>query len=201
LSRLVDREKLLEMLEDLKKEELEKFKWFLRDRDVLVELQPISESKLEKASTCDLVDLVVQTYTEKSGEVTKKVFRKINRNDLVQKLSDNSFLPLFSGSLVHLNSSLSGAFSSTKADQQNHFVDKHRVELIQRVSNIEQILDELQYKEVIDQEQYDKFRALPTSQGRMRELYSGPLKATCKDIFYESLLANEKFLVEDLSKK
>ncbi|XP_026041786.1 uncharacterized protein LOC113032850 [Astatotilapia calliptera] len=85
-----DREKLLEMLEDLKKEELEKFKWFLRDRDVLVELQPIPESRLEKASTCDLVDLVVQTYTEKSVEVTKKVFKKINRNDLVQKLSDSS---------------------------------------------------------------------------------------------------------------
>lgn len=78
------------MLEDLKKEELEKFKWFLRDRDVLVELQPISESKLEKASTCDLVDLVVQTYTEKAVEVTKKVLKKINRNDLVQKLSDSS---------------------------------------------------------------------------------------------------------------
>uniref|UniRef100_A0A3P9DR66 CARD domain-containing protein n=1 Tax=Maylandia zebra TaxID=106582 RepID=A0A3P9DR66_9CICH len=84
-----------------------------------------------------------------------------------------------------------------------HFVDKHRVQLIQRVSNIAPILDELQYKEVIDQEQYDKIRALPTSQDRMRELYSGPLKASaaCKDIFYESLLANEKFLVEDLSKK
>uniref|UniRef100_A0A3P9DKC0 Pyrin domain-containing protein n=1 Tax=Maylandia zebra TaxID=106582 RepID=A0A3P9DKC0_9CICH len=183
LSRLVDREKLLEMLEDLKKEELEKFKWFLRDRDVLVELQPISESKLEKASTCDLVDLVVQTYTEKSGEVTKKVFRKINRNDLV--ITSDSNITILDPC-------------------KNHFVDKHRVELIQRVSNIEQILDELQYKEVIDQEQYDKFRALPTSQGRMRELYSGPLKASaasCKDIFYESLLANEKFLVEDLSKK
>lgn len=86
---------------------------------------------------------------------------------------------------------------------ENHFVDKHRVQLIQRVSNIAPILDELQYKEVIDQEQYDKIRALPTSQDRMRELYSGPLKASaaCKDIFYESLLANEKFLVEDLSKK
>ncbi|XP_076742268.1 uncharacterized protein LOC112431631 [Maylandia zebra] len=85
-----DREKLLEMLEDLKKEELKKFKWFLRDRDFLVELQPIPESQLEKASTCDLVDLVVQTYTEKSVEVTKKVLKKINRNDLVQKLSDSS---------------------------------------------------------------------------------------------------------------
>ncbi|XP_063341100.1 uncharacterized protein LOC134635628 [Pelmatolapia mariae] len=85
-----DREKLLGMLEDLKKEELEKFKFFLRDRDVLVELQPIPESQLEKASTCDLVDLMLQTYTEKSVEVTKKVLKKINRNDLVQKLSDSS---------------------------------------------------------------------------------------------------------------
>ncbi|XP_035768420.1 NACHT, LRR and PYD domains-containing protein 9-like [Neolamprologus brichardi] len=79
-----DREKLFGMLEDLKKEELEKFKWFLRDRDVLVELQPIPKSRLEKASTCDLVDLMVQTYTEKSVEVTTKVLKKINRNDLVQ---------------------------------------------------------------------------------------------------------------------
>ncbi|XP_063341106.1 NACHT, LRR and PYD domains-containing protein 1 homolog [Pelmatolapia mariae] len=85
-----DREKLLGMLEDLKKDELEKFKWFLRDRDVLVELQPIPESRLEKASTCNLVDLMLQTYTEKSVEVTKKVLQKINRNDLVQKLSDSS---------------------------------------------------------------------------------------------------------------
>uniref|UniRef100_A0A3B4EYV4 CARD domain-containing protein n=1 Tax=Pundamilia nyererei TaxID=303518 RepID=A0A3B4EYV4_9CICH len=82
-----------------------------------------------------------------------------------------------------------------------HFVDKHRVELIKRVSNIEPILDELLDKEVITQEQYDKIRALPTSQEKMRELYSGSLRAEkCKDIFYEILLANEKFLVEDLSK-
>ncbi|CAI5669507.1 unnamed protein product [Oreochromis niloticus] len=85
-----DREKLLGMLEDLKKEELEKFKFFVRDRDVLVELQPIPESQLEKASTCDLVDLMFQTYTERSVEVTKKVLKKIIRNDLVQKLSDSS---------------------------------------------------------------------------------------------------------------
>uniref|UniRef100_A0A3Q4M1Z0 CARD domain-containing protein n=1 Tax=Neolamprologus brichardi TaxID=32507 RepID=A0A3Q4M1Z0_NEOBR len=83
------------------------------------------------------------------------------------------------------------------------FVDKHRSQLIQRVSNIAPILDELLDKKVIDQEQYDKIRALPTSQDKMRELYSGPLKASaaCKKIFYESLLANEIFLIEDLSKE
>nr|XP_024655557.1 uncharacterized protein LOC112431243 isoform X2 [Maylandia zebra] len=81
-----------------------------------------------------------------------------------------------------------------------HFVDKHSVQLIQGVSNIAPILDELLDKEVIDQEQYDKIRALPTSQDRMRELYSGPLKAGAayKDIFHQILLANEKFLVNEL---
>ncbi|XP_013763580.1 uncharacterized protein LOC106456036 [Pundamilia nyererei] len=85
-----DREKLFGMLEDLKQEELEKFKWFLRDRDVLVEFQPIPESKLEKTSTCNLVDLMFGAYTQHTVEVTKMVFTKMNRNDLVKKLSDTS---------------------------------------------------------------------------------------------------------------
>uniref|UniRef100_A0A3P9BTG6 Pyrin domain-containing protein n=1 Tax=Maylandia zebra TaxID=106582 RepID=A0A3P9BTG6_9CICH len=170
--------KLLEMLEDLKKEELEKFKWFLRDRDVLVELQPISESKLEKASTCDLVDLVVQTYTEKSVEVTKKVFRKINRNDLVQKLSD----------------------TASRKVLENVSLFHPKMELIQRVSNIEPILDELLKEKVIQQESYDRIRALQTSQEKMRELYSGPLKAgsASKDVFYQILQTHERLLLNDL---
>uniref|UniRef100_A0A3Q0T175 Pyrin domain-containing protein n=1 Tax=Amphilophus citrinellus TaxID=61819 RepID=A0A3Q0T175_AMPCI len=85
-----DREKLLEMLEDLKQEEFEKFKWFLRDKDVLVGLRPIPESQLEASTTCELVDLMLKTYTQHTVEVTKKVLRKVKRNDLVQKFSDAS---------------------------------------------------------------------------------------------------------------
>ncbi|XP_019219813.1 uncharacterized protein LOC102080324 [Oreochromis niloticus] len=79
-----DRERLLEMLEHLEKEELEKFKW------LLVELKPIPKSKLEEANICNLVDLMFGAYTQHTVEVTKKVFRKMNRNDLLQKLSDTS---------------------------------------------------------------------------------------------------------------
>uniref|UniRef100_A0A3Q4H7W9 CARD domain-containing protein n=1 Tax=Neolamprologus brichardi TaxID=32507 RepID=A0A3Q4H7W9_NEOBR len=102
------------------------------------------------------------------------------------------------------SSESAGAAGGSKTAGGEDFVDKHRVQLIQRVSNIAPILDELQDKKVIEQEQYDKIRALPISQDRMRELYSGPLKASaasCKEIFYDSLLAHEIFLVEDLSKK
>ncbi|XP_039662297.1 uncharacterized protein LOC120562581 isoform X2 [Perca fluviatilis] len=91
--------------------------------------------------------------------------------------------------------------SSTGPVQGQHFVDKHRTKLIERVSNIAAILDELLYKDVIQQETYDKIRVLPTCQEKMRELYSGPLKAggiRCKDKFYNILEIKEQYLVDEL---
>ncbi|XP_034009280.1 uncharacterized protein LOC117500511 isoform X2 [Trematomus bernacchii] len=82
------KERLLKMLEDLGQEEFNKCKWYLRDSDVLAGLPRISCSQLENSNILDLVDLMSQTYSQKSLEVTKKIFQKINRNDLVQKLSD-----------------------------------------------------------------------------------------------------------------
>uniref|UniRef100_A0A3Q0R747 Pyrin domain-containing protein n=1 Tax=Amphilophus citrinellus TaxID=61819 RepID=A0A3Q0R747_AMPCI len=85
-----DREKLLGMLDDLRQKELENFKWFLGSSDAVMGLPRIPKSRLEELTTCDLVDLMLQTYTEKSVEVTKNIFKKINRNDLVQRLSGSS---------------------------------------------------------------------------------------------------------------
>ncbi|XP_034057097.1 uncharacterized protein LOC117536366 [Gymnodraco acuticeps] len=82
------KERLLKMLEDLGQEEFNRFKWFLQYSDVLAGLPRISCSQLENSNRLDLVDLMSQTYSQKSLEVTKKIFQKINRNDLVQKLSD-----------------------------------------------------------------------------------------------------------------
>lgn len=81
-------------------------------------------------------------------------------------------------------------------------MDEHRVELIERVSNIEPILEELKEK-IIQQEAYDKIRAQQTSQEKMRALYNGPLKAgdAAKEAFYQSLKKHEKILIEDLSWK
>uniref|UniRef100_A0A3Q0S199 CARD domain-containing protein n=1 Tax=Amphilophus citrinellus TaxID=61819 RepID=A0A3Q0S199_AMPCI len=90
--------------------------------------------------------------------------------------------------------------SITCFSSENHFVDKHRVELIQRVSNVGPVLDELLNKNVIQQESYDRIRALPTSQEKIRELYNGPLKAgsSSKDVFYKVLQTHERRLVNDL---
>ncbi|XP_030603077.1 NACHT, LRR and PYD domains-containing protein 1a-like [Archocentrus centrarchus] len=83
---------------------------------------------------------------------------------------------------------------------ERHFVDEHMCELIQRVSNIGPILDELLQEQVIQQEAYDRIRALPNSQDKMRELYSGPVRAgtASRDAFYRILQNHEKMLTEDL---
>ncbi|KAK5614059.1 hypothetical protein CRENBAI_011777 [Crenichthys baileyi] len=89
-----DRETLLEVIGDLKKEELKSFKWFLRNTTVVgpktdedTGLLRITACHLENADALDLVDLMLQTYSQQTVGVTKEVLRKINRNDLLEVLS------------------------------------------------------------------------------------------------------------------
>ncbi|XP_071394323.1 NACHT, LRR and PYD domains-containing protein 3-like [Centroberyx affinis] len=88
-----DKEKLLETLQDLGHEEFKSIKWFLQQDDILEGFPAIKKSKVEKANRQDTVDQMVQTYNQHSLEVTKKVLMKINRNDLVQSLSNSSSGP------------------------------------------------------------------------------------------------------------
>lgn len=76
---------LFKTLNDLSSEELEEFK-------SLIELEkrfpPISKSRLKVANTQDIVELLVETYSQDCVELTRKVLKEINRADLVQWLSD-----------------------------------------------------------------------------------------------------------------
>ncbi|XP_049901706.1 uncharacterized protein LOC126391181 isoform X6 [Epinephelus moara] len=76
-----EREKLLNMLKELKSEEFKEFKW---------SLPRITESQRQNTDRVDLVNLMLQTYTQESVEVAKDILKKIPRNDLVQLLSDTS---------------------------------------------------------------------------------------------------------------
>ncbi|KAM4568381.1 NACHT, LRR and PYD domains-containing protein 1b allele 2-like isoform 2-T2 [Fundulus diaphanus] len=83
--------------------------------------------------------------------------------------------------------------------EEEHFVDRHREELIQRVTNIAPILDGLLQKKVILQETYDQVLRLQTTQSQMREIFSC-LRAgdACKDIFLSILQEKERFLINNL---
>ncbi|KAM3873024.1 apoptosis-associated speck-like protein containing a CARD [Diretmus argenteus] len=89
-----------------------------------------------------------------------------------------------------------------EADElDRHFVDVHRSALIQNVSMVDSILDELLDHKVMQQDMYDLIRSKPTSQDQMRLLYSGPLKGCGtkgKDILYTILETNHPMLIDNL---
>ncbi|CAK6974062.1 NACHT%2C LRR and PYD domains-containing protein 12-like, partial [Scomber scombrus] len=87
---LMRKRDLLNILDDLTDNEFKAFKWSLMYVK-LGDIEPIKKNQLEKAERRDVVDLMVQKY-ELAGavEVMKSVLKKINRNDLVKKLSNIS---------------------------------------------------------------------------------------------------------------
>ncbi|XP_037642050.1 uncharacterized protein LOC119497753 isoform X3 [Sebastes umbrosus] len=83
-------EKLLETLKDLSDGELEKFKRVLQYIKMEKSLPIIPRRRMEMADRVGIVELMVQTYGQQSVEVTREVFKKIDRRDLVERLSDIS---------------------------------------------------------------------------------------------------------------
>ncbi|XP_014823554.1 PREDICTED: NACHT, LRR and PYD domains-containing protein 3-like isoform X1 [Poecilia mexicana] len=83
-------EKLAGILDDIVDDEFRRFKWLL-EKETWNGMESIKSSKLEKAERCDVVDLMVQKY-QFAGAVMVMgiIMEKINRNDLVKKLSDLS---------------------------------------------------------------------------------------------------------------
>ncbi|KAM4619229.1 protein NLRC3-like isoform 1-T1 [Polymixia lowei] len=82
-------EHLLRTLQDLGGEELKEFQWFLYQGDVLDGFPAIPKSLLEKVNRQDTVDQMVQTYGHQGAlKITLEVLGKINRNDLVQSLTN-----------------------------------------------------------------------------------------------------------------
>ncbi|XP_034534241.1 uncharacterized protein LOC117808659 [Notolabrus celidotus] len=77
------KELLLSTLQDLGEEEFKKFKW-------LLEIRGIPKNKLERADRTDTVDKIVQKHSQQSTEVVMEILEKIDRNDLVEKLSSSS---------------------------------------------------------------------------------------------------------------
>nr|XP_033496449.1 uncharacterized protein LOC117265829 isoform X2 [Epinephelus lanceolatus] len=76
---------LCEILNDLSPEELDKFKSLI---ELEKDIPPISRSRLKAANTQDTVELMLETYSEECVELTKKILKKMNRTDLVKRLSD-----------------------------------------------------------------------------------------------------------------
>lgn len=79
---------LLQMLEQLNKGDLEKFKHVLLYSKIKEGLPRIPRQRMEVSDRRQIVEVMVEIYSQQSVEVTREVFMRINRSDLVQRLSD-----------------------------------------------------------------------------------------------------------------
>lgn len=81
------KEKLLATLEDLDYEEFKEFKSLLQLSEATIGKH---KDSMTLAQRVDVVELMVQTYAERSVEVTREILKKMNRSDLELRLSETS---------------------------------------------------------------------------------------------------------------
>ncbi|XP_077383338.1 apoptosis-associated speck-like protein containing a CARD isoform X2 [Festucalex cinctus] len=193
---------IMNVLENLSENNLAKFRMALVDRrgDRRVAL-----GKVERKDFMEITNVLVSTFTEdRAPSVTAELLRSIKCFDEAEEL-DNEIAKLKSSAGKIAASAAAETAACTAAggtahSKEEHFVDKHMPELIERVCNIKKILDILQKKKVIQGEIYEEIYNTPVNQEKMRKIYRLALKSgkAAKEIFYECLKEYEPYLVADL---
>ncbi|XP_077306243.1 apoptosis-associated speck-like protein containing a CARD [Lithobates pipiens] len=81
------------------------------------------------------------------------------------------------------------------------FVDKHREELIRKVTNVDPILEDL--KDLLKKENYEYLKSRQTSKEKMEALfgYVSGWNKSYKDRLYELLKKHEEEIIRDLEKQ
>uniref|UniRef100_A0A8C8SMF9 Uncharacterized protein n=1 Tax=Pelusios castaneus TaxID=367368 RepID=A0A8C8SMF9_9SAUR len=172
------RDHLVDTLKNLTKIELKEFNSKLTDIELKEDYTHIPRGELERAECVEIATLLISHYGKAYGvEVAISVLKAINQRDLADKLT-----------------------KATRAEM--HFVDRHREQLIQRVTLVEGVMDKL-LGDVLDNEEYQTIKAERTNPMKMRKLYEFTLSWNkyCKDQLYEALKDKCKFLVKDLEEE
>ncbi|XP_034057036.1 apoptosis-associated speck-like protein containing a CARD isoform X1 [Gymnodraco acuticeps] len=199
------------MLTNLSKDEFTEFceELVYREKPPLVAL-----NKVEGKSVLDIMKLLLSTFHEKAVEVAAEVLHTIGCNEARAKLLKDAGVKYSEPGSSNMEATggpssengsrdTAGPSAGGTADGE-HFVDKHRTELINRVNCVADILDQLLEKKVITQSSYSEILVIPTTRQKMRELFSGPLNAAGprgKDVFYRILEKEEQYLIEELKGK
>ncbi|XP_067259160.1 guanylate-binding protein 4-like [Chanodichthys erythropterus] len=180
-------EQLLKALEDLTRDKLKKFKWYLKNNG------SVSTSALEKADTAtDTVDVMVGRFgPDGAVKITLDILGKMNENHLAKQL-ENWTATNPKKDEPHLNSE----------ENKAQLFNKHWPDLIQRVKNVKIIADKLLVQQIIHEEQYSEItHDHLTSADSMRKICDIIRKRsdTVKAKFISILQEVDRYLLEDLS--
>ncbi|XP_066484490.1 uncharacterized protein [Tiliqua scincoides] len=170
-------------LEELEAQELERFKAKLSENAVRRGYRNIPMKWVEGL---DLSDLLIHFYGEDYAlELTADVLEAVGRRGQAEKLREAAGL--------QRKSHWGRVFPA------QHFIERHREELIQRTAMVEGVLDML-HGTVLDEEQYQQISSRKTNQEKMRELYKlvPSWDDFSKNLLYEALKTKNHFLIEDL---
>lgn len=207
------RDHLVDTLEDLGQDQFKKFKTKLNVFPLRKGYSNIPRGRLEKADVLDVCDKLISYYLEEYAvEVTVELLTDINERELADRLRKATGTG--SGGKGQQPGPSNGATGKegcggkgqkpgpsdgATGKEEEHFVDRYRVQLIQRTTPVEPILD-LLHGTVLDDEQYQTVRSGSTNQEKMRKLYQlmPSWNKECKDRFYEALKAKNRFLIQDL---
>ncbi|KAI9532142.1 hypothetical protein NQZ68_034347 [Dissostichus eleginoides] len=165
----------------------------------------VARNRVEGKSFLEITEVLVSTYNETGAvEVAAEVLNEIDCKKEADQLLANTVVEYSEpGSRNTAGPSAGGTAQYTMVDDE-HFVDKHQIELINRVNCVADILDQLLDEKVITKPIYDEILEIPTNQKKMRKLFCGPLNAaglSGKEVFYRILEKEEKYLIEDLKRK
>lgn len=190
------RDAILEALENLTSDELKKFKMKLLSVPLRYGYGRIPRGTLLPLDAMDLTDKLVSFYLEGYGtELTATVLSDMGMQNLALQLQESRH----NGPGAAPAAIRSPPQMATQPAQ--HFVDRHRQALIQRVTEVNGVLDAL-YGKVLSEEQYNRVRAESTNQEKMRTLFSftPAWNLTCKDLLLQALRDTQPYLVAELEK-
>ncbi|KAJ0066376.1 hypothetical protein NL108_011727 [Boleophthalmus pectinirostris] len=189
-------------LEDLSQDDLAKFRLWLRERKS--DGPRVRRAQVDGKNPLQLADLLVETFCEnRAVQVTVELLRAIGCTRVAEELAEEAN-KLLQPAQTRQNPPAPAPGASAAPARDEHFVDRHRIQLTERVSNINPVLDLLLQERVLTPEQYTEIRSIRTRQEQMRFLYQGPLTSggeRSKDVFLSALRAHEIYLIKDLEER
>ncbi|XP_049325549.1 uncharacterized protein LOC111188786 isoform X11 [Astyanax mexicanus] len=200
-------------LEDLGAEKFKKFISKMTDPGLETR---VAKGAVEGKDFGDIANLLIEHFTESRAlEITLQILRNIKANQTAENLEKEAAANGFSPSAgaggsagtatpnpnPNPGGSSSAVTPTNDVSDKATFIDDKFVELVEKATSMNAVLDILLSKKVINDEQYNDIGSERTDQQKMRRLIREALKASGasgKAVLYDALMVKQPYMMKDL---